>query len=145
MFLGGCITSGTYSFQADLYTKRRTPDSTTGQLKTVWQKWQTVDCLVSPFTSTSFKAQGANEVFAEVYEYLNYLKIKTSIDLGRNLQVTNIRNKLTQVSVYVEKELKGSPPTWYNTQGSSPIIDPFGRVIQYDTLLVRAEEQGEHL
>jgi len=68
--------------------------------------------------------------------------MKTSINLGRNLQVTNIREKATQKVIYVEQELKNAPPSWYNAQGSDPELDPFGRVIQYDTLLVHAGVQG---
>lgn len=140
--IGGCILSSVYTLQADLMTKKRNIDTATGQIDYVWELWKSIDCLVSPFTSTSFKAQGAGETFGPNYEYVNYLRMKTPMNLGRNLQVTNIREKRTQKIIYVEQELKGAPPSWYNTQGSDPELDPFGRVIQYDTVLVRAEVQG---
>lgn len=140
--IGGCFI-GAYPFQADLMSKKRINDVNTGQIKYIWQLWKVIDCSIAPFTSTSFKAQGSNETFGQMYENIGYLKMKTRINPGRNVQVTNIRNKATQIPVYVEMELKNAPPTWYNSQGSSPLLDPFGRIIQYDTLLVRAEVQGD--
>jgi len=141
--IGGCIISASYPFYADIYTKVRTKDETTGQIIYKWQLWKTIDCLVSPFTSTSFKAQGTNELFDEIYLKQSYLKMLTSENLGRNVQITNIRDKKTGDPVYYEIELRNSPPTWYNSNGSSPVLDPFGRIIQWDTLITRAEQQGE--
>lgn len=141
--IGGCIISASYPFFADVYTKVRTTDDTTGQIMYKWELWKTIDCLVSPFTSTSFKAQGTTELFQEKYHKQSYLKMLTGENLGRNVQITNIRQKTTGEVVYSEIEMRGNPPTWYNSNGSSPILDPFGRVVQWDSLITRAEQQGE--
>jgi hypothetical protein len=141
--IGGCFLSAGYAFYADVYTKRRTVDDATGEIGYKWQLWKTVDCLVSPFTSTSFKAQGTTETFGDVYEKKSYLKMLTKENIGRNVQVTNIRQKSTDELVYYEVELRAGPATWYNSSGSSPVLDPFGRIIEWDTLIHRADEQGE--
>lgn len=141
--IGGCLSSAIYTLEADIYTKKRTVDSNTGQTIYKWQFWKTIDCVVDPFVSTSFKTQPINEYFREEYESLAYIKLKTSEELGRSVRVTNIRNKKTQVVVYREIELNGKPATNFNAQGSSPIPDPFGGIIQYDTLLIRATDQSD--
>lgn len=141
--IGGCFLSAGYAFYADVYTKKRTRDEVTGQLDYKWQLWKTVDCLISPFVSTSFKAQGTTEVFGSEYEKQSFLKMLTKENIGRNVQITNIRQKDTGEVVYCEIELRGAPATWYNSNGSSPVLDPFGRVVEWDTLIHRAEEQGE--
>lgn len=138
--LGGCFGSAAYSLKADVWTKKRVISST-GQISYSWQFWKTISCSVSSFSSTSFKAQGVNETFGELYEKMAYATMKTKEDIGRDVQITNIRNK-TGV-VYREIELKNSPPTWFNTHGSNPKTDPFGSIVEYETLLSRASEQGE--
>jgi hypothetical protein len=139
--LGGCLTSAMYPLEADVYKKVRTLDSNTGQMKYRWTFQKTIACAISPFVSTSFKAQPTNESFGEEYEKIQYIKMKTSAGLARDIRITNIRNN-TEV-IYKEFELSGQPATSYNAMGSQAIIDPFGSVVQYDTLLQRASDQSD--
>lgn len=141
--LGGCLSEAMYPLKADLLKKVRTTDPNTGQIKSKWTFLRSIDCSVSPFVSTSFKAQPTNEVFREEYEKVQYIKLKTSVGLGREVRITNIRNNTTGILIYKEFELSGQPATSFNTMGSAAIIDPFGNVIQYDTLLQRASDQGD--
>jgi len=140
--IGGCIISAAYPFKADLYVKKRTLKQS-GQIDYKWQFTKTVDCLVSPYLSTSFRLQGIAEKFGEEYQKLSFLKMLSGAEIGEDYQITNIRNKVTQEVIYKELELKTSPPTWFENGGSTPILDPFGRVLQYENLLTRAETQGE--
>lgn len=140
--LGGCLSSAIYPLKADVQKKVRVVDENTGQTKSTWVYQKTIDCQISPFVSTSFKAQPTNEVFNEVYEKVQYLKMKTAMGLPRDVRITNIRDGKGQV-IYKEFELSGNPPTNYNTMGSAAILDPFGSVIQYDTLLQRATDQSD--
>jgi hypothetical protein len=143
--LGGCLSSAMYPLEADLYTKKRTVNPNTGQSVYTWQLWKTIRCAISPFVSTSFKTQPTNESFREEYDKITYLKLKTpaNMNVGRNAQVTNIRNANTQEVLYREVEIAGSPATIFNTQGSSPQLNPFGEIIQYDTLIIRASDQSD--
>lgn len=135
------MVSATYPFLADVYTQTRVT-SASGQVTRKWTSFKTVDCVVTAFKSTSFKTQGTSEKYGDRYTKQSYLKMLTSIDIGRSVQVTNIRRKKDLVVVYRESELLSSPPTWYNSNGSAPVVDPFGRTIQFDTLILRAEQQG---
>lgn len=131
-----------YPLKADVQRKVRTADDNTGQMQSTWVFLKTIDCTISPFVSTSFKAQPTNESYREEYEKIKYIKMKTSDPLSEAVRVTNIRNGLGEV-IYREHQLSGQPPTNYNSQGSAALLDPFGNVIQYDTLLVRASDQSD--
>lgn len=140
--LGGCLTSAMYPLKADIHKKIRTLDQDTGQVIYSWTFQQTIACTISPFVSTSFKAQPTNEIFTEDYDKVQYLKMKTAQGLARDVRVTNIRSERDEV-IYKEFELSGYPSTNYNTMGSAAILDPFGSVVQYDTLLQRASDQSD--
>jgi len=140
--LGGCLSSALYPLKADVQRKVRVVDENTGQTRSSWVYQRTIECQISPFVSTSFKAQPTNEVFNEVYEKVQYLKMKTPMGLPRDVRITNIRGENGEV-IYKEFELAGNPPTNYNTMGSAAILDPFGSVVQYDTLLQRATDQSD--
>jgi hypothetical protein len=139
--LGGCLTSAMYPLRADVYKKVRTLDNNTGQMKYSWTFQKIIACAISPFVSTSFKAQPTNEIFGEEYEKVQYIKMKTAVGLPRDIRITNIRND-SEV-IYREFELSGQPATNYNAMGSAAILDPFGSVVQYDTLLQRATDQSD--
>jgi hypothetical protein len=141
--LGGCLSSALYPLKADVLKKVRTTDPNTGQIKSRWAFSKTIDCAISPFVSTSFKAQPTNETFRQEYEKVQYIKMKTAEGLGREVRITNIRNPSTGDIIYREFELASQPATSYNTMGSAAILDPFGSVIQYDTLLERASDQSD--
>lgn len=140
--IGGCFLSASHVFKADVYTKNRTVSDNTGDISYKWQLWKTVDCLVTPFPSNSMRTQGTTEVFGAKYMDENFLQMYTNENVGRNVQITNIRQRNGTV-VYFEAELRGTPPTWYNSNGSSPLLDAFGRVIEWNTFIHRAESQGE--
>lgn len=139
--LGGCISSAKYAFKADIYKVTRVRSPLSGDQQEKWIFERTIDCQIQPFQSTSFNAQGTNERFGPEYNYLDYITLVCGENLGRNRQITNIRN--ADGPILVNKELKDSPPTWYNTQGSNPIVDVFGRVTEWATLLERATVQGD--
>lgn len=140
--LGGCfIASASYTFKADLYKVVRTKNKS-GQIVDKWEFDKTIDCNFSTFSSTSFKAQAISEKFGATYEEMSYVLLYSAEDLGRASQVTNIRDAQGNV-VFKEVDLADAPATWYNTNGSAPQIDAFGRVFEWQTLLTRAEEQAE--
>lgn len=134
--------SASYPFKADIYSKVRT-QKTSGQIDYKWQLQKTVNCLVSPYLSRSFRLQGITETFDSEYQKLSYLKILADEQIGTDRQVTNIRDRRSEKIIFAEIELKSSPATWYNIQGGTPILDAFGSVVQYEHLLSRAETQGE--
>jgi len=140
--IGGCLISAGYPFIADVYRKHRVKGKS-GAIQYSWIYDRTVSCSVNSFQSTSFKAQGTNEQFADRYDKQSYLKMLSPENIGNDTRVYNVRSSSSGEVIYYEYDLKGKPATWYNSSGSAPVLDPFGRIIQWDTLLNRAEAQGD--
>lgn len=139
--LGGCVFSTKYTMLADVYKKVRT-NSNAGQIINKWVYDKTVACVASSFTSSSYNAQGTNEFFKADYIINTWVKLKTKLPISRSAQITNIRDVTTGSIFYSEIELKDSPATWFNVNGSSPVF-LMDSVLEYETLLQRASEQGE--
>lgn len=146
--LGGCLFSTRYTMTAEVWKKYRIPSSS-GQIKYSWKLDTTVgqsgviDCIVMPFISNSFTRQGTGEVFGSKYATMEYLKLTSKYNISRSSQVTNIRDMATGELIYKDIDFSPAPSVWYNTPGSAPRIDPFGRIAEYETLLSRAEQQGD--
>lgn len=146
--LGGCLFSTRYTMTAEVWKKIRVP-STSGQIKYSWTldtsvgEAGVIDCIVMPFISNSYTRQSTGESFSSKYATTEFLKLTSKYNIPRSAQITNIRHKGTDELVYRDLDFVNGPATWYNTPGSAPRIDPFGRVAEYETLLSRAEEQGD--
>lgn len=136
-----CILSSRYVYQADIYKKTVTKNSS-GQLVSNWVFDRTIACYAETIVDGGVKSAATTEVFNMKYENVDWVKITSAQALRRSDRVTNIRHKATQQVVWKEEEIKNNPPTWFNSNGSAPINDPFGRTVEHKTLIKRAEVQG---
>lgn len=145
--LGGCIVSGNYAMQADIYVKTRIVKPS-GQFDETWilgTKYGTngtIDCNITTFSSASFRLQPISETFSEKYRDLQYLMFRCRELLPANIRITNIVNKQSGQHMFIEPEIAGTPDTWFNSNGASPVIDPFGKILEYESTIHRAEVQG---
>lgn len=147
MLLGGCLFSTRYTMTAEVYKKTRT----VGNSNAIQYKWVLdtsvgdsgiIQCLVTPFLSNSFTRQGTGEIFGDKYLNVDFLKLMSGVNLSRSVQISNIKDS-NGALIYKELDFQSKPGTWYNSAGSAPVIGPFGDVIEYQTLLSRAEQQGD--
>lgn len=136
-----CVLSARYSFKADIWKKSMTTNKA-GQLIATWVKEKTIDCFAETIIDGGIRVAGTTERFSDVYYNIDWIKLTSKVPLRRSDRVTNIRPANSTTAAWVEEELTGNPPTWFNANGSAPITDPFGRVVEYKTLLERAEVQG---
>lgn len=146
MLIGGCLFSTKYTMTAEVYKKERVIGKSAA-VKTTWVLDTSVgtngviSCIVTPFLSDSFTRQGTGETFSERYLNIDFLQLVSAVNISRSAQVCNIKDSDGNI-VYKEIDFQGTPATWYNTSGSAPVIGPFGDIIEYQTLLSRAEQQG---
>jgi hypothetical protein len=146
MLLGGCIFSTKFTMTAQVYKKQRVVGSSSA-VKTTWVldtsvgDQGTISCLATPFLSDSFTRQGTGETFGDKYLSIDFLQLSSGIFISKSAQICNIKGADGTV-IYKEVDFQGTPATWYNSSGSAPVIGPFGDVIEYQTLLSRAEQQG---
>lgn len=141
MMLFGCLLPARYVFQADVWKKTVTTNSA-GQQVSKWIMEKTVLCIAQAITEGGLRSIGTTEKFDTKYYNIDWIKLITSVPLRRGDRVTNVRQKGFSSAIWVEEELRGKPPTWFNVNGSAPMTDHTGRVIEYQTLLQRSEVQG---
>lgn len=165
-----CLTSARFNMKADILRQDRTvpnppdpegewvykqdPDS--GEILRSWQSGSQVD---NPNTTTdegleSFRCEargiidggirvaGTTERFNAVYENIDYVRISfpASVKISKRDRITNIRDGKGNV-IWKEEEYPTSPPSVFNVMGVTPIVDPFGRHIESQALLERAQVQ----
>jgi hypothetical protein len=147
MLLGGCLFSTRYTMTAEVYKKVRT----VGSSGNIQYKWAidtsfgdagVIQCIITPFLSNSFTRQGTGEIFGEKYLNVDFLKLMSAANISRSAQIANIKDS-TGALLYKELDFQNKPGTWYNSAGSAPVIGPFGEIVEYQTLLSRAEQQGD--
>lgn len=130
------------------------PDS--GEIVRVWQKNPQKDpeesngdaelysfkCIARGIVDGGIRVSGTTERFGEMYENVDYIKVTfpANVKLSKRDRVTNVRDAAGNI-IWREEEIKGSPPTVFNVQGVTPILDPFGRHIESFALCERAERQ----
>lgn len=146
MLVGGCLFSTKYTMTAEVYKKERIVGKSSS-IKANWILDTTIgtngviNCLVVPYLSDSFTRQGTGETFGDKYLSIDFLQLSSGINISRSAQIFNIKDATGNI-IYKEIDFQGAPATWYNSSGSAPVIGPFGEIIEYQTLLSRAEQQG---
>ncbi len=136
-----CVLTARYAFLADIWKKILTMGKS-GQMVSRWEKEKTIPCFAETIVDGGIRVAGTTERIEQKYYNIDWVKLTSTVPLRRSDRVTNIRPYNSTQAAWVEEELTGSPPTWFNSNGSAPISDPFGRVVEYKTLLERAEVQG---
>lgn len=130
------------------------PDS--GEIIRVWQKnpethkdpddpapaLETFKCVARGIVDGGIRVAGTTERFGEMYSNIDYIKVTfpASVKISKRDRITNVRDAAGNI-IWREEEIKGSPPTVFNVNGVTPILDPFGRMIEQFALCERAERQ----
>lgn len=138
----GCLLATRYNFWADVY-KRTTIKQPSGQIKYTWSFLKTIRCSAETIDSDGIRVVGTSERFGNLYENIDYVYLITSKALSRSYRISNIRPTRSGLAAWKEDELSGTPATVFNVNGSAPVVDPFGRIIEHKTLLQRAEVQDD--
>lgn len=142
--MAGCISSTSYTMQADIYSASVTQGAAGEVIKT-WVKEETIDCYARGILR---KGVGENSTAFEVNNYVNILnsmvKIRTTKVIPSNKRVVAIRNEYEVV--YKEGQDPSSAggldgATIFEPRGSTPITNFDGSIIEYETVLMRQEIQ----
>lgn len=97
-------------------------------------------CEARAFISSGFTGNGTAERWQDsTYMFTDVLRIKYSRTTVLKLsdRVTNITDASGNI-IYLEEN---GEPTVYNVDGTNPVLDPFGNLIEYTAFLSRAEVQ----
>lgn len=129
------------SMQMDVYRQSEIQDPDTGAIKREWNYHRTVICHAKGVISNSNSVRsGDKQVFSNKYVYDQLIQVRTSEKLTVREKVTNIQDSAGNV-IWYEINFPTETPTVFEVIGTTPITDPFGRIVGYNSSMKRSENQ----
>jgi hypothetical protein len=125
----------------DVYKQFDLQDADTGSIKKEWQFDRTVPCSAKGIISNSSSSRtGDRQVMSNKYTNDQILQIRTSDKITLREKITNIRDAEGNV-IWEELNFPTNTPTVYELMGITPMTDPLGGVIGYNSTVKRSENQ----
>jgi hypothetical protein len=125
----------------DVYRQTDIQDENTGAIKKEWTFSRTVDCHAKGVISNSVTSRnGDKQSFSNKYINDQVIQVRTLDRIILREKVTNIRDSDNNV-IWTELDYPTETPTVFEITGSTPVTDPFGRVLAYNTTMRRSENQ----
>lgn len=125
----------------DVYRQFDSQDPDTGAIKKEWQFDRTVPCSAKGIISNSSSSRtGDKQIMSNKYSNDQILQIRTTEKITLREKITNIRD-LEGVVVWEELNFPTNTPTVYELMGTTPMTDPLGGVIGYNSTVKRSENQ----
>ena len=125
----------------DVYKQFDLQDPDTGSIKKEWQFDRTVPCSAKGIISNSSTGRvGDKQVMSNKYSNDQVLQIRTSDKITLREKITNIRDG-EGVVIWEELNFPTNTPTVFELMGITPVTDPFGGVLGYNSTVKRSENQ----
>jgi len=125
----------------DVYKQFDLQDSNTGAIKKEWQFDRTVPCSAKGIISNSSASRsGDKQVMSNKYLNDQILQVRTSEKLSLREKITNIRDSEGNV-IWEELNFPTNTPTVFELMGITPMTDPLGGVVAYNSTVKRSENQ----
>lgn len=135
------VVSAAFSMMVDLYRQFDIQDPNTGAIKKEWSYYETVPCYAKGVISNTATARsGDRQTMSNRYENTQILEIRTSKKLSMRDKITNIRTQEGQV-IWTELDFPSETPTVFEVVGTTPMTDPFGDVLAWNSVVKRSENQ----
>ncbi len=129
------------SMKMDVYNQTDVQDENTGAIKKEWTFARTVDCHAKGVISNSVTSRnGDRQSFNNKYVNDQVIQVRTVGRVILREKVTNIRDSENNV-IWAELDYPNDTPTVFEVIGSTPVTDPFGRILAYNTTMRRSENQ----
>jgi hypothetical protein len=137
----GCSVQAKYAMQLDLYQQVIKQDENTGEIVRNWLYVRTIQCLAKSQISSGIRTPANDKDISKTYDAEEIIKIMTGERLSRKYRVSKIRD-LDENILWEEADIPGSPPTIFEVVGSTPILDGFGQILEYESTLQRTKIQN---
>lgn len=135
---------------------KRVQDPDSGQITTVFEQGPTqantatrnsfqIDLYARGYTDLGFRSSANLESYLKgQYQIREVIEAfwptnRLNDNIGRQALITEIRDKRTGQLMWVEQDT--GVATTFQVQGVTPVMDPFGRMKEYISVLTRAEIQ----
>jgi hypothetical protein len=134
-----CISSAAYTMLADIQKEQTGYDPNTNETIRDWITYKTIKCQVIPYLEGGIKGAGSSERFTDVYQNLDYARLKSQTNLNKRDRITNVRHSRSGQILWADEE-GSNKPTVFNVDGCAPVINPVtGNANEYLATLSRAE------
>lgn len=125
----------------DIYLQLDTQDENTGAIKKEWVYTRTVPCSAKGIVSNSGSGRsGDKQTFNNKYTNEQMLEIRTPEQITYREKISNIRDMAGNI-VWKEINYPNNTSTVFEVISSTPITDPFGNVLAYNSVAKRSENQ----
>jgi len=125
----------------DVYRQTEIQDQDTGAIKREWNYHRTIDCHAKGVISNSATTRSSDkQVFSNKYMNDQIIQVRTSEKLTMREKVTNVRDAAGNV-IWAEANFPTETPTVFEVIGTTPVTDPFGNVIAFNSSMKRSENQ----
>ena len=125
----------------DVYRQSDAQDENTGAIKKEWSFYKTIDCHAKGvITNSATTRSGDKQIFSNKYTNEQMIQVRTIDRLTLREKISNVRNS-DNVVIWTELDFPTDTPTVFELVGTTPITDPFGKVIGYNSTLKRSENQ----
>lgn len=128
--------------KVDIYLQVDAQDEKTGAIKKEWIFTRSVACAAKGIISNSGSGRsGDKQTFNNRYLNDQMLEIRTVDQINYREKITNIRDMAGNV-VWKELDYPTNTSTVFEIISSTPITDPFGNVLAYNSVAKRSENQA---
>jgi hypothetical protein len=135
------IIDAVLSMKMDVYKQIDSQDPDTGALKKEWIFDRSIDCHAKGVISNSATTRSSDkQMFDNRYTNDQVIQVRTSDRVTAREKITNIRNRDGEC-IWTEINFPSDTPTVFEVIGTTPITDPFGRVVGYNSSMKRSENQ----
>ena len=135
------IVSASFTMLLDIYKQFDEQDENTGAIKRQWQFEKTIPCYAKGLISNSGAGRsGDKQQFSGKYENLQVIEVRTFDKLNYREKITNVRAEHGEV-IWTELDYPTNTPTVFEVLGTTPMTDPFGNVLAYNSTLKRSDNQ----
>jgi hypothetical protein len=125
----------------DVYRQIENQDPNTGAIKKEWNYYKTMDCHAKGVISNSSTSRNSDkQLFSNKYINDQTIEVRSIEKLTFREKVTNICD-MRGNPIWTEIDFPNDTPTVFEVVGTTPLTDPFGRVIAYNSTLKRSENQ----
>jgi hypothetical protein len=136
------LINAVFSMRMDVYRQEEIQDPDTGALKKTWSFYKSVPCHAKGIISNSATSRtGDYQVLKEKYVNAQIIVVRTEQKLSLREKITNVQSADGEV-IWAEINYPTETPTVFEVIGTTPITDPFGSVLGYNSTLKRSENQN---
>jgi len=136
------IIDSVLSMNLDVYRQSEIQDADTGAIVKEFNYYKTIPCHAKGIISntSSLIGGGNKQSFSNKYADEQVIQVRTAEKLTAREKVTNIRDADNNV-IWNEINYPSETPTVFEVMGTTPILDPCGHVIAYNSSMKRSENQ----